>query len=309
MNAATPITSSTRKWGSAWTQSDLATYNIQVVDCEPEDFFASSTAPSSPNPDIATMPFMAVPWLLHPIDDVLNDQPPPLNARQATDVGDSAYQFLCWLQTTHRSPPAEQRQTSVDHLAESMFALCEYDSYDSVNKIRPVVSFRNQTRFCADGQLATLKSETRACLVDPQTSISLLVTEGKTLAQNIIEEEGAEAEVIAAAIVAFGRNNEIQSSLPEFGSITIPCVTLVNGRPTFYLVPVTTALSNSARYAAHGQTPPVTVVKRCHTYLHGVDDDKELLNITTQPAYRERALQRVLAFKSVAEQHWRTFLS
>jgi len=34
---------------SARTQSDLATYNIQVVDCEPKDFFASSTAPGSPN--------------------------------------------------------------------------------------------------------------------------------------------------------------------------------------------------------------------------------------------------------------------
>lgn len=53
--------------------------------------------------------------------------------------------------------------------------------------------------------------------------------------------------------------------LPELEAMTIPCITMSNINPTFYLVPVTKELSNAVMGA---QYPPTqTRVLKCVTFV------------------------------------------
>jgi len=85
--------------------------------------------------------------------------------------------------------------------------------------------------------------------------------------------------------------------------MTIPCITMQDTRPTFYLVPVTTALSDAV---ACGTFPPTqTRVSYCPTLATGANHgnvgvgDKE---------YRELVLKGFLGFKDLAETHWEYIL-
>lgn len=107
-----------------------------------------------------------------------------------------------------------------------------------------------------------------------------------------------EAEVVAAAIAAFQHNNSKRRShgLAPLEAMTIPCITMAGTRPTFYLVPVTTALSEAV---ITGQYPAAQMrVRMCATVATrsgaGMED----------VGYRELALGRFLAFKVLAKSHW-----
>jgi len=81
--------------------------------------------------------------------------------------------------------------------------------------------------------------------------------------------------------------------------MTMPCVTMVGVRPTFYLVPVTKALSDaviSSQYPS-GRTE----VLKCEV---ASDHDKDM----EEPEYRGVALQYYVAFKSLAKSHWENFI-
>ena len=74
-------------------------------------------------------------------------------------------------------------------------------------------------------------------------------------------------------------------------------------RPTFYLVPVTTALSDAV--ACGTFPPPQTRVSYCPTLA----TDANHGNIRVEyKEYRELVLKRFLAFKELAETHWEYIL-
>jgi hypothetical protein len=83
--------------------------------------------------------------------------------------------------------------------------------------------------------------------------------------------------------------------------MTIPCITMSGTRPTFYLVPVTLELSNAVAMAQYPSSE--TVVSKCVTVVtrrasEGMKDTQ----------YRQLALQRLLAFKTLAKSHWEAIL-
>ena len=79
--------------------------------------------------------------------------------------------------------------------------------------------------------------------------------------------------------------------------MTIPCVTVADTRPTFYLVQVATALSHAV-FA--GQYPTTqTPVWRRPTVATGAAGTG-----MGDTEYRWLALKRFLAFKTLGESHW-----
>jgi hypothetical protein len=75
-------------------------------------------------------------------------------------------------------------------------------------------------------------------------------------------------------------------------------------RPTFYLVPVSMDLSDAVQM---GQYPlKETEVFKCVTVLLG--HNHRISEDMCDTTYRKLALQRFLAFKTLAESHWTKFL-
>ncbi|KAG2130535.1 hypothetical protein BD769DRAFT_1355695 [Suillus cothurnatus] len=110
-----------------------------------------------------------------------------------------------------------------------------------------------------------------------------------------------EARIIAGAIAAyqFNNNRRQEMGLRPLDAMTMPCITMVGVRPTFYLVPVTKALSDaviSSQYPS-GRTEVLT----CEV---ASDHDKDM----EEPKYRGVALQYYVAFKSLAKSHWEKFI-
>ena len=113
-----------------------------------------------------------------------------------------------------------------------------------------------------------------------------------------------EPQVIAEAIAAFQWNNRSQAQLgePELDSMTIPCITMIGTRPTFYLVPVTRELSDAIATAQYPRSP--TVVKKCVAELEGIQPSEGMENL----AFRQFALQHFTAFRTLAKGHWSAFM-
>ena len=68
-----------------------------------------------------------------------------------------------------------------------------------------------------------------------------------TRRQNNFQSFNPEPQVIAEAIAGYQHNNERRAGmgLPTLNTMTVPCITMVGTRPTFYLVPVTRELSDA----------------------------------------------------------------
>ncbi|KAG0706909.1 hypothetical protein DFH29DRAFT_797497, partial [Suillus ampliporus] len=131
--------------------------------------------------------------------------------------------------------------------------------------------------------------------------ILLILQEDKT----IFNSTQPEPQVIAEAIAAYQYNNEKRQirGLPTLDDMIIPCIIMVGTRPTFYLVPVTQALSVAV---VTGQYPEVpTKVMKCVTFLWYNHRSSEGMET---PEYRRVAFQRFVAFKDLAKEYWLTFL-
>jgi hypothetical protein len=116
------------------------------------------------------------------------------------------------------------------------------------------------------------------------------------------DEANTKARVVAEAIATFQFNNRHREKrgLDPLGTMTIPCISMASTRPAFYLVPVTMELSNAVTGGRYPATRTQVLV--CHTVgaraETGMDDTE----------YRELALKRFLAFKTLAKPHWEQIL-
>ena len=134
-------------------------------------------------------------------------------------------------------------------------------------------------------------AETDVCL------ILLVLVNGNPLT----EAGNAEAQAIAGAIAAFQLNTRTRRDygLDPLDTMTIPCVTMTNTRPDFYLIPVTTVLSDAVMAGRHPTTQ--TQVLRCPI----VDTRRRVLGIRMDDReYRKLAFKSFLAFKTLAKSHW-----
>jgi hypothetical protein len=85
--------------------------------------------------------------------------------------------------------------------------------------------------------------------------------------------------------------------------MTIPCITMSGAQPTFYLAPVTLELSNAVATAQYPSSE--TVVSKCVTVMTRTRRANDGMEDTQ---YRQLALQRFLAFKTLAKSHWEVIL-
>ena len=207
-------------------------------------------------------------------------------------LSETAAQYLAHLQLADRA----NQESMIDDFSRETLRLLGYPL-----RAERVIS----TRFiipltiCGDKNRS---AQTDVCVIHRPTMILLLLDKDKT----IFNHSDPEPQVVAEAIAAFQYNNRLRAvlALDPLDSMTIPCITMSGTRPTFYLVPVTAALSQAV---ISGQYPATaTTVLKCATVLgHQRRASDGMIN----PEYRKLALRRFVAFKAVAQAHWERILA
>lgn len=253
------------KSGSSWTENELMAYNITIQSLPPDKFF--------PTPD---------PSLDHIDPAILNS--PPRNTNPA--LSDATVKYLDYLRLAVRPT----QESLITNFAAATLKLLRFNE-------RPAAVYHSYTIplvICGEANHVTRAD---ACLLHSPTFILLILIEGKTF----IEGANTEPEIVAGAIAAFQFNNRKRRDygLDCLDAMTIPCIIMVGTRPTFYLIPVTAELSNAV---ITGQYPTTeTQVSRCVTVA------TRILYTSTgmeDAEYRQLALKRFLAFKTLARSHW-----
>lgn len=253
------------KSGSDWTDNELIAYNITVSSSSPRDFFPA------PNPS------------LDHIDPDILTYPPGSTDSSISDV---AAEYLGYLALAARST----QENFIDDFAAETLKLLGYNERGTSVSTRYTVPLT----ICGEANRA---APTDVCLIHRPTFILLVLVNDKMLSNGT----DAEAHAIAEAIAVFQFNNRkrVECGLDPLDTMTIPAITMTGTRPTFFLVPVTLELSNAV---ITGQYPDIqTRVLRCATALTHAQRVRTGMDDTE---YRKLALQRFLAFKTLAKSHW-----
>jgi len=252
------------KSGSDWTANELIAYNIAISSLRPDQFF--------PTPD---------PSLDH-IDPAILSSPPDDDNPNLSDV---AAEYLGYLDLASRAT----QESFIDDFAAETLKLLGFNERRTTVSTRYIIPLT----ICGDNRVA----QTDVCLIHNPSFVLLVLVEDKTLTN----KTEAEAQVIAEAIAAFQFNNRKrrERDLDLLDVMTIPCITMSGTRPTFYLVPVSTELSNAV---ITGQYPATqTRVLRCATVATPTRRASTGMEDTV---YRKLALKRFVAFKALAKSHW-----
>jgi len=209
-----------------------------------------------------------------------------------TNVSDDTYRFLAYLDLATNS----SQETAVDDFARELLHIVGFEERGRILRTRHIIPLS----ICGENNTV---AQTDVCLVDQRSTILLLLVlrEDKT----IFNPSDPEPRVIAEAIAAYQHNNQRRKcmGLPTLNTMTIPCITMVWTRPTFYLVPVTRELGDAV---ITGQWPEVeTKVLMCVTVA---GRHRRLSESMEVPEYRRVAFQRMIAFKAIAKSHWEKFL-
>ena len=177
----------------------------------------------------------------------------------ADNVSDSTYQYLTHLDlaTQENMPDNFSRETL--RIAERGLVL--------------ISRFIIPLMICGDYLCSV---ETSLCLLNREAMILLILRQGKPVF-NFTDEP----QVIAEAIAAYQHNNENRQTrgLLILDAMSIPCITVSRLRPTFYLVPVTKALSDAV---ATGRYPKAKTKVACCFTIHS----RRVREGMETPAYR-----------------------
>jgi len=250
------------KSGSDWSANELIAYNITVSSLPPTEFF------STPDPS------------LDGIDPAILNSP---SHDENPTFSDVAAKYLGYLNLAVRAT----QESFIDNFAAETLKLLGFNERGTTVSPRYIIPLT----ICGD---ANRVAQTDVCLLHNRTLVLLVLVEDKT----ITNMTDAEAQVVAEAIAAFQFNNRKRKEhdLDALDVMTIPCITMSGTRPTFYLVPVSSDLSNAV---ITGQYPATkTQVLRCVTHNRRVSTGME------DTEYRKLALKRFLAFKGLAKGHW-----
>ncbi len=215
------------KSGRAWTANELLAYNIQVHSQSAETFFGH------PLPT------------LDGIDPLLVSG--TINTDGTTDRTDRLLQYL------HLTLEADADQSfAIDDFAEELLRQLDYQERGTLLRYHYAIPLA----ICGDTRRL---AQTGVCLAHQNTMILLIIQEDIPA----ISRRAPEAQVIAEAIAAFQHNNSVRDRLgePLLASMTVPCITMVGTRPTFYKVPVTQELSQGVITAQY--PTQTTVVTKC----------------------------------------------
>ena len=146
------------------------------------------------------------------------------------DVSDHTFRYLTHLNLATNAG----QESSINDFARENLRLLGFEERGLALSTRYIIPWT----ICGDNRR---DSQTDVCLLDGRSMILLVLQKDKA----IINSTQAEPQIIAEAIAAYQYNNEKRQTrgLPTLDAMTIPCITMVGTRPTFYLVPVTKALS------------------------------------------------------------------
>lgn len=248
--------------GRDWNDYDLIAYNITISSLPPADFF--------PTPD---------PSLDH-IDPAILDSP---LGNTDPAISDAAAEYIAHLTLAYRDT-----REFIDFTTETL-RLLGFDEGQTVISTNHIIPFTICGKSDSDARtdLSLLHAHTNSVLL-------VLVTD-----KPLMNLENAEAQIVASAIAAFQFNNDERRdrNLAPLDCMTIPCIRMVDTCPIFYLVPVTTALSDAV---IAGRPPSTqTRVLQCPTVARfdvgiGMENTE----------FRKLALRHFLAFKALAKSHW-----
>jgi hypothetical protein len=262
------------KSGSDWSINELLAYRITIKSLSPDQFFRSGADPS-----------------LDHLDPALLTAPPGTSDPQ---LSENTTQYLGYLDLA----TVATQESLIDDFARETLRLLGFSGRNLILTTRYIIPLT----ICGE---TNRTAQTDVCLLHRPTLILLVLVEDKTLSNRT----DAESQVVAEAIAAFQFNNHKRESwaLPPLQSMTIPCITMSGTRPTFYLVPVSQALSTAV---ATGQYPPTeTEVFKCVTILrHVAGHQRRASDGMENIEYRKLALRRFLAFKTLSQTHWESIL-
>jgi len=258
------------KSSSDWSPNELIAYNITVTTQSLQEFFRGrNTEP--------------------PLDGI---NPSLINsAVDADDVSDDTFHYLTHLDLATRAV----QESMLDGFSKETLRILGFQE----RGLSIITHFLIPLIICGDNHCF---AQTDVCLLDRQSMILLVLQEDKT----VFDMAPPEPRVIAEAIAAYQHNNEKRETIghPTLDAMTIPCIVMVGTRPTFYLVPVTRALSIAVMTGQYPETP--TEVVKCVTSL---GPNRRFNEGMETPEFRRVALQRFVAFKSLAKEYWQTFLT
>ncbi|KAJ7151422.1 hypothetical protein C8R43DRAFT_1005073 [Mycena crocata] len=258
------------KSGSDWSLNEQLAYHIRVEAIPPEVFFHSDPDPS-----------------LGQLDEAILTASP---GADEPELSDSTVRYLGYLKVASK---ATQESLIVDFARETLHLL-GFSQRNLILSTRYIIPLT----ICGETN-RTARAD--VCLLHRPTFVLLVLVEGKTLSN----ATDPQSQVIAEAIAAFQFNNRkrVDLGLKPLESMVIPCITMSGTRPTFYLVPVTLQLSTAV---ATGQYPPSeTVVSMCVTV---VGHPRRASDGMEGTPYRKVAIQRFLAFRTLANTHWEAIL-
>ena len=258
------------KPASKWGDYELAAYNITVSPRSPDEFF------STPDPS------------LNDIDPaILNSPPDDRNPTLSDDTVGYLRHLALATGTTHP-------MLFIDDIPARTLELLHFDGLGTL----VIPGHAIPLNICGR---TSRGADTCACLVYLPTFVLLVIVkdDGHTRRTN------AQARVIAEAIATFQSNNKERRvlGLDPLDIMNVPCIVMNRTRPTFFVVPVTTELSDAV---IAGQYPTArTEVLRCTTEAAHVQGTEIGMEDTK---YRKLVFRRFLAFKEVAKSHWESVL-
>ncbi|KAH9970040.1 hypothetical protein BGW80DRAFT_1461651 [Lactifluus volemus] len=262
------------KPSNSWSAYELTAYNITVIAQSPQEFFRRNPTPPLDDLD---------PLLINSTVDAVD--------HDAVDVADDTFHYFTHLDLA----TSGGHENFVDDFARETLRILGFVERGLSLSMR----FMIPLVICGENSLVAPMD---VCLIARRLGLRvlLILQEDKTIFSQ------PEPQVIANAIAAYQYNNLQRGTrgLPALDAMTIPCITMAGTRPTFYLVPVTQALSIAVVTGQYPQTP--TNVVKCVTSLgpnHSIGEGMETLE------YRRVALQRFIAFKSLAKEYWQIILS
>ncbi|KAG6813624.1 hypothetical protein H0H92_009241 [Tricholoma furcatifolium] len=259
------------KSGSDWDQGDLTAYKFTVLRCAPISFFkpVKPTLPSKVKLD-------------HIDQAILNASPDDPN------VSAGSCDYFDALDLAIRG----NQESFIDSFAAKNLKLSGFDA-ERYNHIasRYIIPLS----MCGESRFA----QTNVCMIQRQHFIVLVLGENKTHGSL----KHVEPQLIAEAIAAFQYNNKTcrAHSLPVLDSAIMPCICMIGLVPSFFLVPVTTQLSDCI---ATGAGPSrETIVWQCKIM------EKDGSNTGMEDArFRKRAVKYFHAFEELARHYWTPFL-
>ncbi|KAG1795253.1 hypothetical protein EV424DRAFT_1648952 [Suillus variegatus] len=265
------------KSSSNWDVNELIAYNITVTAVPSQQFFPQE---------------IDVPLTAAGLDPVLATADSDSEVRPDADVSRNTAHFLQYLQdaTTPYFDVQNVRVPSIDDFARQVLITVGFTR-------GPYCVLRRRSIPLLICDYNRKVAQISVCLRDMESGMLLLLQMDKTQ----IGRSNVEACMIPGAIAAYQLNNNKRQErgLPPLDAMTMPCIKMIGTRPTFYLVPVTKALSDAVISCQYPSAK--TEVLKCEV----ASDHNGGMEA---PEYRGIALQYYVAFKSLAKSHWEKFL-